>query len=176
MRLFTGIGLPAPVAESLVEAARKHLPVAPRTRIRPTSAGNTHITLSFLGSVDTTRLNAIRQALAGIASPPFLGTLNGLGMFAHAGVFLAKVEPSPLLLDLAEQVAASLETCGIPREPRPYQPHVTLARGKGLVGPVSVADAPAFHQAFEVSEFRLYESVTRAEGAQYEVLSVYPLG
>ena len=174
LRLFTAIGLPARVAELLVESARKQLPARP-SRIRPTSADNTHITLSFLGAVEATRLETIRQALAKIVSPPFRVTLNGLGRFAHAEVFLAKVESSPGLLALAEQVAASLEACGFPREKRPYQPHLTLARGKGLAFPLPMTNDPAFHQSFDATEFRLYESVTHPEGVQYEVLSVHPL-
>jgi RNA 2',3'-cyclic 3'-phosphodiesterase len=177
MRLFTAIGLPASVAGPLVEAARKLLPAArSAARIRWTVAANMHLTLSFLGSVDVARLEAIRQTLASVVGPRFRVTLQGAGLFAHAGVLLAKVEPSPALLALAEQVAASLEAVGIPRETRPYQPHITLARSKGLISLApSVAGHPAIHQSFEAEEFRLYESVTRPEGAHYEVLSAYPL-
>ena len=177
MRLFTAVGLPASIAEPLAEAAPKLLPAArSAARIRWTPAANMHLTLSFLGSVDPARLEAIRQTLARVEQPRLRVTLQGAGLFAHAGVFLAKVEPSPALLALAEQVATSLEAVGIPREARPYQPHVTLARSKGLISLApSMADHPAFHQSFEAAEFRLYESITRPEGAHYEVLHAYPL-
>ena len=177
MRLFTAIGLPASIADPLVEAARKLLPAAPgAARVRWTPAANMHLTLSFLGSVAPARLAAIQQALAGVEGRRFRVTLQGAGLFAHAGVLLAKVEPSPALLALAEEVAASLEACGIPREARPYQPHVTLARGKGRISLApSMVDHPAFHPSFAAEEFRLYESVTLPGGAHYEVLSAYPL-
>jgi RNA 2',3'-cyclic 3'-phosphodiesterase len=177
MRLFTAIGLPASIADPLVEAACKLLPAPPgAARIRWAAAVNMHLTLSFLGSVAPARLAAIQQALAGVEGRRFRVTLRGAGLFAHAGVLLAKVEASPALQALAEEVAASLEACGIPREARPYQPHVTLARGRGRISLApSMVDHPAFHQSFEAEEFRLYESVTLPGGAHYEVLNVYPL-
>ena len=178
MRLFTAIGLPASVAEPLAQAAPKLLPAArTATRIRWAPAANMHLTLSFLGSVDPARLEAIRQALGRVEGRPFRVLLQGVGLFAHAGVFLAKVELSAALLALAEKVAESLEAVDIPREARPYQPHITLARSKAMISLAPpMADHPAFHQSFEAVEFRLYESVTRPEGAHYQVLSAYPLG
>jgi RNA 2',3'-cyclic 3'-phosphodiesterase len=145
--------------------------------VRWTSAANMHVTLSFLGSVDPALRERIEQSLSLVQAPRLRLSLDGVDCFVHAGVMLAKVQPSPALLALAEQVAASLEACGFPRERRPYQPHVTLARSKARISlAASISGNPVFRQAFEAGEFRLYESVTRPDGAQYQVLRAFPLG
>jgi 2'-5' RNA ligase len=135
-----------------------------------------HITLSFLGQVHDARLDVIQQGLATIHAPRVRLELNGFGTFERAGVLFADVKPTPALLALAEQVITTMQTRGFPREDRPYSPHVTLARTRDRLRLRSSAkDDPAFHQAFEASEFRLYQSLTLPEGARYEVLHAFPL-
>jgi 2'-5' RNA ligase len=41
---------------------------------------------------------------------------------------LAGVNSGPGLAELAKKIDGALEPLGCPREPRPYSPHVTLAR------------------------------------------------
>lgn len=177
MRLFTAISVPGLLSEALGTAAAGLVPNRNSAqRIRWTPPANMHVTLSFLGAVDPVRLSEIQHALAQVQAAPFSLTLAGPGVFPHAGVLLAKVHPSPELLSLAEQVAAALEAIGFPREKRPYQPHVTLARTKDRGLSSTTADnPPAFHETFHANAFHLYESVTRSEGAQYRILETYPL-
>lgn len=135
-----------------------------------------HVTLSFPGNVEQSRLEQIQQSLSAIRAGRFRIEMTGLGVFPHAGILMAGVKPSVALLNLAERVNVAMERCGIPRELRAYTPHITLARFKGRlsVQPSDKGD-PAFFQEFEAPEFRLYESFTRSEGAQYEVLNHFPL-
>jgi len=177
MRLFIGIGLPTPVAEALVKSAPILVTPASAARIRWTPAGNMHITLSFLGQVHPARLDVIEQALTAIHAHRMRVELDGFGTFDRAGVLFASVKPTPSLLTLAEQVASGMETCGFPREDRPYSPHIMLGRTRDRLRLCSPApDDPAFHQNFEASEFRLYQSLTLPGGAQYEVLHAFALG
>ena len=176
MRLFIGIGLPPTLAESLARAASNLLFI--RERIRWTPPENLHLTLSFLGQVAPDRLTAIEQALSGIRSPPLRLELDGVSAFPRAGILYAPIKPTPALLTLAEQVFLSTETCGYPREQRPYTPHITLARIKGSAKNsihLRKQQSPVFHQRFEAHEIRLYESLTLPQGAQYKVLHKVPL-
>lgn len=176
MRLFIGIGLPAPVADELAKSARKLSSSASAAKIRWTPPGNMHITLSFLGQVHEARLDVIQQALATIRAAHMKLAIDGFGTFDRAGVMYAMVKPSPALLALAEQVAGAMETIGFAREDRPFLPHVTLARTRDrlrLAPPPK--DDSAFHQTFEATDFRLYQSVTLPDGAQYEVLRSFRL-
>lgn len=175
MRLFIGIGLPAPVADELAKSARQ-LVRDSSAKIRWTPAANMHITLSFLGQVHDARLDIIQQALAAIHAPHMKLTLGGFGTFDRAGVLYTGVKKSPALLALAEQVMAAMQAIGFAREDRPYSPHITLVRTRDRLRLLSNAkDDSAFHAAFDATEFRLYQSFTLPEGPQYEVLHSFPL-
>jgi len=177
MRLFIGIGLPAPVAEALAQSATNLVAPTTTSRIRWTPRANMHITLSFLGQVNEARLAAIEQALTTIRAPRMEVGLSGVGLFERPRVLFAIVKHTPALLALAEQVMTAMEACGFLREDRPYSPHVTLGRSRERI--FTTLDLgrndPAFHQRFEAGEFRLYQSLTLPGGAQYEVLRSFPL-
>jgi 2'-5' RNA ligase len=178
MRLFIGIGLPLSVGETLSRAAHTLLPlkVQDAAPIRWTRPEDMHLTLSFLGSVEPSRLEEIQQSLAPLHADLLYLQLNGVGIFPHTGALHAKVKLSAILLIFAEQVFRAMEGCGFVRERRPYTPHITLARSKGLVRFTSGREVhPAFRQAFEVRGFFLYQSFTRPDGARYEVLRAFPL-
>lgn len=177
MRLFIGIGLPLSVGEALARAAHVLLPPEREgiVRVRLTRPQDMHVTLSFLGHVEPSHLEQIQQSLATLHANPMRLELDGAGIFANGGILLAKVKPSPSLLRLAEQVIQAMERCGFPREQRPFTPHVTLARNKGRIRLAShQPDDPAFTQTFEANEFHLYQSFTRPEGSQYQVLRTFP--
>ena len=160
MRLFIGIGLPAPVADELAKSARMLVPAASAAKIRWAPPVNMHITLSFLGQVHEARLDVIQQALATVRAPRLNLLLDGVGTFDHAGVLYANVTRTPALLALAEQVTAAMENIGFRRDGRPYSPHVTLARTRDHLRLRSNPPGdPAFRQAFEATEFRLYQSL-----------------
>jgi 2'-5' RNA ligase len=176
MRLFIGIGLPLSIAETLAKSAPPLILPASDAKIRWTPPENMHITLSFLGQVHEARRETIEQALATIRALRMRVELNGTGIFDRVGVLFAEVKHTAGLLALAEQVVATMETCGFSRENRPYSPHVTLARTRDRLRLSSTtAGDPAFRQSFEATEFRLYQSLTLPGGAQYQVLRSFPL-
>jgi 2'-5' RNA ligase len=174
MRLFIGIGLPPTLSEALSQAART-LIAQPKQNITFTRPENMHVTISFLGQVDPSRLNNIQQSLADLNAAPLSLHLDGVGTFPNAGILFAAIKPTPSLLNFAEHVTQSMESCGFPREQRPYHPHITLARIKARINLPRGADHPAFHKTFLAHEFRLYESFTKPQGAQYEVRTAFPL-
>jgi 2'-5' RNA ligase len=178
MRLFIGIGVPRAAGERLGTAARNLLPPPgdPGPLIRWSSPGNMHVTISFLGQVDPARLEQIQQRLSGLRCRRLEVELSGAGVLANARLLVARLKPSPALLTLAEQIVSTMEECGFAREQRPYLPHVTLARSKGRIRLGGSGEGnPAFWQVFQASEFRLYASVTRPGGAEYQVLRCFPL-
>ena len=176
MRLFIGIGLPVPVAESLAKSAHSLIPSATASKPRWTPPANMHVTLSFLGQVHDARRDAIEQALAAIRAARLQLELDGIGVFERVGVLFAAVKHTPALLALAEKVFAAMEATGFPREDRPYSPHVTLARTRDRLRLRSNRpDDPAFRHRFDAMEFRLYQSLTLPGGAQYQVLRSFPL-
>src|SRR5205807_212580 len=75
---------------------------------------------------------AIRSALATVRSDrPVTLRFRGLGFFPdekHPRVFWAGIEASPNLKTLSAAIDKATERLGIPREQRPFSPHLTLAR------------------------------------------------
>ena len=97
--------------------------------------------------------------------------LAGLGAFPtphQPRIVWAGVEPAPALLGWVETIAARLEPLGIQREPRPFTPHISLAR---LATP---SDAPslAFHShrphwgELVAESFALYHTLPDAPPAE----------
>jgi 2'-5' RNA ligase len=180
MRLFIGIGLPVKVGERLLREASRLFPAGAgdSVRIRWARPGDLHLTLAFLGQVDPARVQGIQRSLAMIDAARLHLELRGVAAFP--GILHVRVQPSAPLLALAERVTSSMESCGFPREQRPFVPHVTLARTKGRILGRNFANAagkgdPAFRQAFAANEFLLYQSLTGPAGSHYEALGAFPL-
>lgn len=117
---------PDPAARDALAAARAGL-IPPGAR--PTHPLDLHLTLRFLGELDDTGLASAEAAAGGVASGAVAVLLDRLGHFARSRVLWAgPSRPDPSLLALADQLEAGLQGAGLPPEPRPFRPHVTLAR------------------------------------------------
>lgn len=88
-----------------------------------------HLTLRFLGALSAEALASAEQAASSLRSAPISIRIDRLGCFRRAGVLWCGPEqPGAGLLDLAASLESALITSGLPSEPRPFVPHVTLAR------------------------------------------------
>jgi 2'-5' RNA ligase len=136
VRLFVAVELTPPVVAALAacsEALQRRSTRASRARITWVAADHLHVTVRFIGHVDEARA----EAVAGVLRPdvtltPFELAIEGIGTFPARGAprvvwagIARGIEP---LGALEAQVSARLERCDVPREARPYHPHVTLAR------------------------------------------------
>lgn len=165
---------------------RVHQRLAPTAGedVRWARSAERHITLQFLGETDPERAACVTERLAAIRSPQVSAQIVGLGFFVRAGVFWAGVEPSAELLALQQRVTAATRACGVVAEPRPYCPHITLARRRGWRGSGALAalqrrvEQGRIELAAEyvAGEFALYESFPGPEGSRYEVRARFPLG
>lgn len=94
---------------------------------RLTHAADLHLTLHFLGQVPEKRLADLLLALPPAPHPIDL-QLQQLQVWPNqVAVLTLERVPEPLL-QLHAALGAVLDQLGLPRETRPYQPHVTLAR------------------------------------------------
>src|SRR5688500_16936698 len=140
MRLFTAIEVPdalrqrlARVAPALVEG-RWGLD-ARLLHVTFTRSENLHVTLKFLGEVAEQDVPAICDVLAAVPRPGVLPlNIDGGEMFPARGpvrIIAAKVGgAAERLVDLEAAIEDACAPLGIPRDGRPYRPHVTLARCK----------------------------------------------
>ena len=92
-----------------------------------------HLTLAFLGELDEGRshtvVEAIRQPIQG---DRFSIVFGGLGVFPSGGaprvLWLGLVSGAREVGEVQRQVAERVALVGIAPEPRPFHPHLTLAR------------------------------------------------
>lgn len=130
-----------------------------------------HLTLSFLGAVDTVTEDCVRQMANKVAWKPFELRFDRIGWFARPGVLWAGCSEVPSELnELVGKIQAGLTLCGIESERRRYQPHITLTRK---------VTRPPKQQTIETQTCRfdelcLVESRLDKEGAIYSTLAKWP--
>ena len=177
MRSFLAVDLPDDVRAALVRVGDR-LPGAVR-RVRPEAL---HLTLRFLGDIDDEQVPALIEALRAATrrAPASL-------VLAGGGAFPSPVRPRVLwaglrgdleeLHDLARAVEQAVVAAGLPPEPRPFHPHVTLGRVKGRVPRRVVDELAALPDLGEVplDAVVLYESELLPEGARHTVVHRFPL-
>ncbi|MBI3774344.1 MAG: RNA 2',3'-cyclic phosphodiesterase [Gammaproteobacteria bacterium] len=139
---------------------------------RPVSAGNLHITLSFLGSVDNVQRACAERAADAVQAQPATLTLSRLGYFPKPRVVWLGAEPVPFALaDLAADLNHRLDGCGIALDARPFALHMTLLRKAH--GP-AVLNVPE-PIVWKIQSFSLVKSETLTTGPIYSVIRTWPL-
>jgi RNA 2',3'-cyclic 3'-phosphodiesterase len=130
MRIFIGIDLDPEVRVRISRFLEGVEGFAPDARwVRPESL---HITLKFIGEQAPERVEAITERLRRVESSAFEIRCAGYGFFPTAKaprVFWIGIQAGPQLADLAGSIDMAVGELGVPREDRPYSPHLTLARG-----------------------------------------------
>ena len=129
MRIFIGIDLDPEVRTRIERFIEGVEGFAPDARwARPESL---HITLKFIGEQPPERVEAITERLRRVEGTAFAIRCAGYGFFPTAKaprVFWIGIHAGPQLAELAESIDTATTELGIPREDRPYSPHLTLAR------------------------------------------------
>lgn len=179
MRLFTGIDLPEDVMNGFERLLVRFRPVA---NLKWSHAYNMHITARFIGEWPEARLPELNDALAKVPLRPAIPIdLHGLGWFPNPRrprVFWVGVEGGPELAQLAHDIDSALEPLGLPRESRPFSPHLTLARIKQpvpldklheLIDSMESTDIASF----VADRFYLFRSQPGAAGSIYTKLAEF---
>src|SRR6266480_484516 len=96
-----------------------------------------------------------------------------------AALLKALREASPNLKTLAAEIDCATEKLGIPREQRPFAPHLTLARFEPPELPEKLRSAIQENAAREFGSFRtnqyfLIGSKLKPSGAEYTTLESFP--
>jgi 2'-5' RNA ligase len=151
--------------------------------VRWAAPAGIHLTLRFCGEVSRETVQRLIQALEPVVPhAPFSIRLGGLGTFPPKGsprvLYLAAKEPGSLG-PLAAWVEQRVVSAGLPVEPRPFHPHLTLGRFHPGARPVSreILDLPEGEDLGTLSVERviLFESHLEPGGARYEALRSFSL-
>ena len=146
--------------------------VARRCRGRTVLSEHVHLTLAFLGDVPGTEIEALCAIGDALPKDGAIIEFDQLGAWRASGVawIAPSVVPAPVL-SLHDRLGASLRRSGFAVDPRPFRPHVTLAR-RCVQPPARARCAPILWQ---VDRLCLIGSVLRPEGPVHRELRAWPL-
>ncbi len=174
-RLFVGIRPPAAIRDALLDLMEGI------DHARWQDDDQLHLTLRYIGEVDTHLADEIAERLAGAATPSFELAIAGTGVFEKKGrahTLWAGLEASPELLRLQKRVERVCIACGLEPEHRKFHPHITLARlnrSSGPLDPFLARTAGLGLGPWEADSYILYESTLRTAGSLYDPVVRYPL-
>ena len=177
LRLFFAVELPDDVRGAAAAHAarlRRDFPEARASWPRPESL---HLTLKFLGETDAARVDTLSRAAsvtaAGLA--PFALTVEGAGTFPPRGaarvLWLGVRDDSGQLSQLQRRLEDVCAVEGFAPEPKPYKPHLTLARLRAPRDAAALSEAhrraPFGPHTFQVPDFVLMRSDLGPGGSRY---------
>ena len=176
-RLFVAAALPPPLLDALRDLQ------ADRDGFRWVPPGRMHLTLRFIGDVEETQAQRLEEALRALTAPAFELHPERLGVFPSRRkprVLWVGLQPEPLLADLHAAIDRILVRKDVAPDPRPFSPHITLARLR-RVDPREVRAFINAHRdldlpSFAVRHAHLYESELHPDGARHRRRASYPLG
>jgi RNA 2',3'-cyclic 3'-phosphodiesterase len=179
-RLFVGVPLAAE-ARAALDAHLRGALGAGGLPGRVVPSANWHLTLRFLGSTEPGRGRALVDALRAVGpSERFAVTFGGAGAFPNAcraAVFwIGLEEGAEALRALAAAAEGAARAAGFSPEPRPYRPHLTVAR---IRPPADVTRAVervgCTGVRMDVGEVVVFRSHLGGGPARYEAVERLPL-
>ena len=177
MRLFVGLDLSWELRQRLSMLAGG----VPGARWAPVE--NYHLTLRFIGDVQSPQADEIDHALASVRAPGFDLTIAGIGVFQKGGrstSLWAGVDRNPALDHLQTKIETALQRAGLAPERRRFSPHITLARLNESVPQSKLAAFVQSHNLFRaaperMTHFTLFSSRPGKEASVYEAEVEYEL-
>ena len=185
-RLFMAIELTDEARSGFVlvqDELREKLPPGALRWVRPK---NLHLTLHFIGEVDSATIPLLREALQAGERRAFELRARGTGCFPDhrcPRVIWAGFESSPETNELHRSLDRELVSRGFETEARPYTPHLTLAHLKKRL-PTELSRRigtrlkeldPGAIVSFPATEISLVESVLTPSGPVYSRLTAADL-
>ncbi len=184
-RVFCAIDLAVSVRASLMRPINRLRESVPHAQASWSREDNLHLTLKFLGEIQTTRLSALSNAAGCAVSDfsPFEITLDEPGVFPEHGtprvLWIGVKDESGKLAEIHTRLEEECARQGFARGERPFHPHLTIARLRQPQGARTLAAAHK-EMRFEsatvaVAELLVIRSEPSSAGARYTVISRYPL-
>ncbi len=177
VRLFIAVDMPQEVRQE-IGRIQNYFKKRNLFNGKYTDAQHVHITLKFLGEVDSAMLPVIQEALGSIvfqSMPAHVGTVDVFASGNRIRVLFLYII-CPTLTQLAKQVDTALSQWFEP-EQRPFVSHVTIARVKAvddrskLINAVNVFSVSPIQ--FTINEFVLKQSVLLPAGPMYTDIERY---
>ena len=138
-----------------------------------------HITLKFLGEVEESKVDKIKEALGTVNFEQLKLTLSGIGFFPsenYIRVVWVGIKENDIVNELQKRVDVALEKM-FSRDKR-FHPHITLARVKFVKDREnfvkSLKELKVEEKKIIIDKIKLIKSVLGREGAVYETVEEFP--
>lgn len=175
-RFFIAIAIPDPIRDDLIRMQNGV------DQARWLDREDFHLTLAFLGVLNSGDVESTDEQLRQVHKAPFLLRLNTVGWFGkrQPHCLWAGLAESPALIQLHRHILRAVKSAGIILTIRKFHPHVTLAR---LSRSCSQGACERFSQRwnlyksrpFCIDSFHLYSTRTLQGGTPYLIEASYPL-
>jgi 2'-5' RNA ligase len=180
MRLFAAVEL-SDDARTAIAAEQQRIATAlgaVARSLRFVRAGQMHLTLVFIGEIAEVGAGPIVEVMSGdIARAPFQLVFGGVGTFPPGGhprvLWLGMMQGAEEIMELGALVARRLVAVGVAVEPRPFRPHLTLARwreGRPARRP-RLPESTDRVARLDVGAVTLYQSRLSPAGPSYTALA-----
>jgi len=187
IRCFIAIHLPNEVRNRISDYIIKLK--ATSNDVRWVQTENIHLTLKFLGEIDSSRVDQVKQSLNPISNKfsPFKLNVSGSGCFPgkkRPRVFWLGMEQGAEnpLFSIHQWIEDKLEQLNFDKEKRRFSPHLTIGRVRAR----QQADYSDLFSCMEqnpfvpiemfVQEIYFMRSFLKPSGAAYQVIEKYLLG
>jgi 2'-5' RNA ligase len=181
LRVFCAIELPDEIRSHVAERIRRLRADFLDVRASWEKPEKLHVTLKFLGDTEPARVEQLSLAASRAVAnlEPFELTIGEPGAFPPHGhprvLWLGIRDASGSLALMQSALETECAADGFPREPRPFKPHLTLARIRSPHGAHELAathrETPFESQRFKVSELIVMRSELGPSGSRYTPLS-----
>ena len=176
-RLFIAINFKASIIEDIQNICFgvKNARWVPREQM--------HLTLRFLGKCEGNQFQDIIDVLKQVRIPYFSVSPEGVGYFPPRGnprILWVGVKRCPELYALRRSLDKNLVRAGILEERKKFHPHITVARMRdhtpsSAIIPFLTQNSLFKTESSTITEFHLYSSILRQEGALHQIEETYPL-
>jgi RNA 2',3'-cyclic 3'-phosphodiesterase len=169
-RLFFAIRPVGAVQRALYRMAGKV--VTGEQRGRCVKPENIHLTIVFLGDVESDRIDSLREIASSVIAQAFSLSIQGTLFWKKNRIVMAKIDHYPTaLFALADALTTALIAAGFSCEDRKYKPHITLIRNVGAHLPMQLENPIQWN----VSDWLLLQSRLSSHGSCYTELGRWSL-
>jgi len=181
-RLFIAIDIPEFIKDNIYNFTVALL--KEERQIKVVSAPNIHITLKFLGNINTGKINKIEKAIKETADTfrRFKYEINGkINAFPSPNnarvVFLEIGNGGRQISEIYNELENNLSMVKIRKEKRKFFPHITIARIKNKKNIEQLVNNYEMDSVdwLDCLEITLFESRLKPKGAEYAILNKFSL-
>lgn len=179
LRAFVAVPIPNGVAVFLQQAQTRLQ--SPGMNIRWVASKNIHLTLKFLGDIDSSRISEVADQMDAVAGSIHAFSLKAKGVGVFPNLRNARVVWVGLAGDLDRlkviqaTLESGLESAGFGKASLNFRAHLTIGRTRQRI------DAPTIRLAlepmqdvasdsFRVDRLALFKSILKPAGAEYTLL------